>query len=198
MFMPRSFRTGTPLPIDSEIEKTAKKLRKQAKLRKRQPVSGTSSSSNPPVINIWEDITLSSVSASETESPLPSPQPSSSRNTTPPSSPTHHNPNTTPTETSTTTHTMGDNHGGNPPPNPPPEQTLRQWARQEVTQQPLCITYPAATNLELKSGLIHLLPTFRGLENEDPHKFLTEFHVVCVGMKPVSYTHLTLPTSDLV
>ncbi|XP_023772380.2 uncharacterized protein LOC111921039 [Lactuca sativa] len=186
--MPRSFRTGTPLPIDSEIEKTTKKLRKQAKLRKRQPVSGTSSSSNSPVINIWEDITLSSVSASETESPLPSPQPSSSRNTTPPSSPTHHNPNTTPTETSTTIHTMGDNHGGNPPPNPPPEQTLRQWARQEVTQQPLCITYPAATNLELKSGLIHLLPTFIGLENEDPHKFLTEFHVVCVGMKPHNVT----------
>ncbi|KAL7586284.1 hypothetical protein Lser_V15G37354 [Lactuca serriola] len=83
---------------------------------------------------------------------------------------------------------MGGNHGGNPPPNPPPEQTLRQWARQEVTQQPLCITYPAATKLELKSGLIHLLPTFRGLENEDLHKFLTEFHVVCVGMKPHNVT----------
>ncbi|KAL7616914.1 hypothetical protein Lser_V15G01789 [Lactuca serriola] len=79
---------------------------------------------------------------------------------------------------------MGDNHGGNPP----PKQTLRQWARQEVTQQPLCITYPAATNLELKSDLIHLLPTFRGLENEDPHKFLMEFHVVCVGMKPYNVT----------
>ena len=68
------------------------------------------------------------------------------------------------------------------------EQTLRQWARQEVNQQPLCITYPTATNLELKSGLLHLLPTFRGKENEDPHKFLTEFHVVCVGMKPHNVT----------
>ncbi|XP_052619833.1 uncharacterized protein LOC111889560 [Lactuca sativa] len=83
---------------------------------------------------------------------------------------------------------MADIPGGNPPPNPPPEQTLRQWSRQEVTQQPLCITYPAATNLELKSGLVHLLLTFRGLENEDPHKFLTKFHVVCVGMKPHNVT----------
>ncbi|XP_052627664.1 zinc finger BED domain-containing protein RICESLEEPER 2-like [Lactuca sativa] len=76
---------------------------------------------------------------------------------------------------------MGDNHGGNPP----PEKTLHQWARQEVTQQPLCMTYLAATNLELKSGLIYLLPTFRGLENEDPYKFLTELHVVCIDDEDV-------------
>ncbi|XP_023766047.2 uncharacterized protein LOC111914567 [Lactuca sativa] len=187
--MPRSFRTGTPLPIDSEIERTAKKLRKQAKLRKRQPISGTSSSSTPPVINIWEDILLSSVSASEIESPSLSPQPTSTINTTPPSSHVHNILNTSSTETSPTSQAMTDNPGGNQgPPNPPPEQTLCQWSRQEVTQQPLCITYPAATNLELKSGLIHLLPTFRGLENEDHHKFLTKFHVVCVGMKPHNVT----------
>ena len=38
--------------------------------------------------------------------------------------------------------------------------------------------------LELKSGLIHLLPSFHGLENEDPHKHLKEFHVVCSSMRP--------------
>ncbi|XP_022024088.1 uncharacterized protein LOC110924382 [Helianthus annuus] len=63
------------------------------------------------------------------------------------------------------------------------EQTLRQWATRDVPQQPLCINYPTVENFELKSGLIHLLPLFRGLENEDPHKFQKEFHVVCSGMK---------------
>ena len=43
--------------------------------------------------------------------------------------------------------------------------------------------FSEAQNFELKSGLIHLLPTFRGLENKDPHKFLKEFHVVCSGLK---------------
>ncbi|KAF5804656.1 putative retrotransposon gag domain, aspartic peptidase domain superfamily [Helianthus annuus] len=68
------------------------------------------------------------------------------------------------------------------------EQTLRQWATRDVPQQPLCINYPTVENFELKSGLIHLLPLFRGLENEDPHKFLKEFHVVCSGMKPHNVT----------
>ena len=64
------------------------------------------------------------------------------------------------------------------------ERTLREFAVPDVTQQPLCIGNPAQnTNFELKSGLIHLLPTFRGLENEDPHKHLKEFHVVCSGMR---------------
>ncbi|CAI9303998.1 unnamed protein product [Lactuca saligna] len=124
---------GTPLPIDSEIEKTAKKLRKQAKLHKRQPVSGTSSSSNPSVIKIWEDIPLSSVSASETESPSLSPQLASPINITPPSSPIHNILNSSPTETSPDSQAMLDNPGGNQGPiNPPPEQTLGQWSRQEV------------------------------------------------------------------
>ena len=68
------------------------------------------------------------------------------------------------------------------------EKTLREWATQEVNQYPLCITFLEAQNFELKSRLIHLLPTFRGLENEDPHKFLKEFHVVCSGMKPHAVT----------
>ncbi|KAJ9542519.1 hypothetical protein OSB04_029025 [Centaurea solstitialis] len=52
---------------------------------------------------------------------------------------------------------------------PPRERTLRQW--EEV-------------GTELKTGLIHLLPRFHGLANEDPYKHMTEFHMVCLGMKP--------------
>ena len=74
------------------------------------------------------------------------------------------------------------------------KKTLREWATQEVNQQPLCITFLKADNFELYSGLIHLLPTFRGLENEHSHKFIKEFHVVCSGMKPhvVTKDHIEL------
>ncbi|PIN20442.1 hypothetical protein CDL12_06873 [Handroanthus impetiginosus] len=69
------------------------------------------------------------------------------------------------------------------------ERTLRELATPDLTQQPLCIEYPQLdVPFELKSGLIHLLPTFRGLENEDPHKHLKELHVVCSSMKPQGVT----------
>ncbi|KAL0332926.1 UNVERIFIED_CONTAM: hypothetical protein Scaly_2194100 [Sesamum calycinum] len=59
----------------------------------------------------------------------------------------------------------------------------------DLNQQPLCIEYPTLdVDFELKSGLIHLLPTFRGLVGEDPHKHIKEFHVVCSGMKPQGVT----------
>ncbi|KAL0311504.1 UNVERIFIED_CONTAM: hypothetical protein Sangu_2445100 [Sesamum angustifolium] len=55
----------------------------------------------------------------------------------------------------------------------------------DLNQQPLCIEYHTLdVDFELKSGLIHLLPTFRGLAGEDPHKHIKEFHVVCSGMRP--------------
>ena len=66
-------------------------------------------------------------------------------------------------------------------------QTLKELAAPDLNQQPLCITFPtldASTTFELKSGLIHLLPTFHGLAGEDPHKHLKELHVVCTSMKP--------------
>jgi hypothetical protein len=47
----------------------------------------------------------------------------------------------------------------------------------------LCINIDNNVNFELKSGFIHLLPTFNGLAGEDPHIHLKEFHMVCVGMK---------------
>ena len=66
-------------------------------------------------------------------------------------------------------------------------QTLKEFSASDLNQQPLCITFPtldATTTFELKSGLIHLLPTFYGLAGEDPHKHLKELHVVCTSMKP--------------
>ena len=60
--MSRSSRAGSSLIFDPEIEKTAKKLRKKAKLRKKQ-----SESTSLPVVNIWEDIELSTDSESDTE-----------------------------------------------------------------------------------------------------------------------------------
>ena len=54
-------------------------------------------------------------------------------------------------------------------------QTLKKLAAPNLNQQPLCITFPtldATTTFKLKSGLIHLLPTFHGLAREDPHKHL--------------------------
>lgn len=63
------------------------------------------------------------------------------------------------------------------------KKTLREWVTQEVNHQPLCTTFPEAQDFELKSGLIHLLPTFQGLENEYPHKFLKELLMVGSGMK---------------
>ena len=58
-------------------------------------------------------------------------------------------------------------------------------ATPNLAQQPLCIEYPTLdAAFELKSGLIHILPTFRGLAGEDPYKHLKEFHVVCSTMRP--------------
>ncbi|XP_062151844.1 uncharacterized protein LOC133860215 [Alnus glutinosa] len=70
-------------------------------------------------------------------------------------------------------------------------RTLKELAAPDLNQQPLCITFPtldATTTFELKSGLIHLLPTFHGLTGEDPHKHLKELHVVCTSMKPTGVT----------
>ncbi|KAL0408417.1 UNVERIFIED_CONTAM: hypothetical protein Sradi_1776100 [Sesamum radiatum] len=64
-----------------------------------------------------------------------------------------------------------------------PERTINEMTSIDLNQQPLCIEYPTLdVDFELKSGLIHSLPTFHGLVGEDPHKHLKEFHVVCSGL----------------
>ncbi|KAE8678287.1 hypothetical protein F3Y22_tig00111427pilonHSYRG00326 [Hibiscus syriacus] len=69
------------------------------------------------------------------------------------------------------------------------ETTLRELAAPNENQQPLWIDYPTLeVTFELKYGLIHLLRNFHGLENEDPHKHLKEFHVICSSMRPQGVT----------
>ena len=59
-------------------------------------------------------------------------------------------------------------------------QTLKVLASLDLNQQLLSITFPNLdknTPFELKSGLIHLLPSFHCLPNEEPHKHLQEFDI---------------------
>ncbi|XP_027150381.1 uncharacterized protein LOC113750623 [Coffea eugenioides] len=70
-------------------------------------------------------------------------------------------------------------------------RTLRELAAPNLNQQLLCITFPNLndnTPFELKSGLIHLLPSFHGLSSKEPYKHLQEFDGVCNSMKPLSIT----------
>ena len=69
------------------------------------------------------------------------------------------------------------------------ERTLRQLATQDVAQTPIRTRYPTGDqNFVLKNGLVHLLLTYHGLENEDPNKYLKQFHIVCLSMKPTEVT----------
>lgn len=62
---------------------------------------------------------------------------------------------------------------------------MRELAAPLMNQQPLyIICSDLDVHFEVKSGLIHLLPKSRSLENENSHKHLKEFHVVCLSMKP--------------
>ena len=64
-------------------------------------------------------------------------------------------------------------------------KSLKELAVLDLNHQPLCIDYPDLdASFELRSRLIHLLPTFCSLISEDPHKHLKEFYVVCSSMKP--------------
>ena len=55
-------------------------------------------------------------------------------------------------------------------------RTLKELATPDLDQQPLCIQYPnLEVAFELKSSLIHLLPTSHGFAGKDPNKHLKEF-----------------------
>ncbi|KAK5837510.1 hypothetical protein PVK06_013320 [Gossypium arboreum] len=71
----------------------------------------------------------------------------------------------------------------------PMAQMIRQIAEVLADQHLLCIVYPTMdSHFELKLGLIKLLPTFSGLQNENPHKHLKEFHTICLSVKPQGVT----------
>ncbi|XP_073063969.1 uncharacterized protein [Primulina eburnea] len=144
--MPRSSRTGE-LEYNPEIEKTAKRLRKEARLRhEKQP------SSSAPYL----DVSLDS-DDTEKESDI---DPEIERS-----------------------ESDQEEMAGQA------QRKLRELANPNVIQQPLCIQFPTTdATFELKSGLIHLLPNFRGLAGEDSHKHLKEFHIICTSMKPQGIT----------
>ncbi|XP_010684910.2 uncharacterized protein LOC104899419 [Beta vulgaris subsp. vulgaris] len=74
---------------------------------------------------------------------------------------------------------------------PRADPTLRELSGPNLDQAPLAIQYPEFgenVTFELKSGLVHLLPSFHGLNGEDPIKHLAEFHAVCTSMQPRGVT----------
>jgi hypothetical protein len=65
-----------------------------------------------------------------------------------------------------------------------PPKTLREMAAPDVDQAPIGITFSEVnTSFELKPGLIQLLPKFYGLPGEDPNKHLMAFHLACSSQK---------------
>ncbi|XP_074576258.1 uncharacterized protein LOC141832775 [Curcuma longa] len=64
-------------------------------------------------------------------------------------------------------------------------KTMKDLAILDDAYQYSCIAYPKLTrDVELRSGLIHLLPKFQGLSGEDLNRHLHEFHIVCSTIKP--------------
>ncbi|XP_027060849.1 uncharacterized protein [Coffea arabica] len=139
--MPRSSRTGE-LIFEAEVEKIARRTRKETRQLREEHSSAASQRSEPEV------------------------EPSDSFGDT---SSDSYQENVTMANT----------------------QTLRELAAPNLTQQPLCITFPRLSEnaaFELKPGLIHLLLVFHGLPGEEPHKHMQEFDVVCSSMKPSGVT----------
>ena len=55
----------------------------------------------------------------------------------------------------------------------------------DVTQNQTNIIYPILeAGSELKSSLVHHLPTHHRLESEEPHMHLKMFHIISTSMKP--------------
>ncbi|XP_034203540.1 uncharacterized protein LOC117618018 [Prunus dulcis] len=66
-----------------------------------------------------------------------------------------------------------------------PRKPLREFSIPKVTDQPSCIVYPQLTvdRFELKSGMIHLLPTYYGNTTEDPYMHIKQFFEICATIK---------------
>ena len=68
--------------------------------------------------------------------------------------------------------------------NDPPKQLKEYFTPSTYTYSP-CIQVPPveATQYEIKSSIIQMLPSFYGLSNEDPYKHLEEFLEICSTVK---------------
>ncbi|KAM1405098.1 hypothetical protein ACFX2I_013521 [Malus domestica] len=71
-------------------------------------------------------------------------------------------------------------------------QTIKELSASGLENAaPLCIQYlmvalGKTNKFELKSSLLHHIPTFHGMSMEDPNKYLKEYEVVCSSMTPVN------------
>lgn len=73
---------------------------------------------------------------------------------------------------------------------PPLTRQLREYFIPSVYTSPSCIRLPdvEATQYEIKSSIIQMLPSFYGLNNEDPYKHLDEFLEICSTFKIPNFT----------
>ena len=67
----------------------------------------------------------------------------------------------------------------------PPERPFKDYFNPLTNLSTSCIRYPnvAARSFELKLSVLNCLPTFYGLENEDPYNHLNDFHAICQTFK---------------
>ena len=67
----------------------------------------------------------------------------------------------------------------------PHERPFKDYFSPLANLSTLCIRNPnvAVRSFELKPSVLNCLPTFYGLENEDPYNHLNDFHVVCQTFK---------------
>lgn len=64
-------------------------------------------------------------------------------------------------------------------------KSLKEYFTPSTYNSPSCIQLPeiAATSFEIKSSIIQMLPSFNGLDNEDPYNHLGEFLEICTTFK---------------
>jgi len=82
-----------------------------------------------------------------------------------------------------------------PNPNIMEERTIKQLA---TSNNPIInnnIQYPKG-QCELKTDLLKALPQFHGLSGENPHKHLSQFHMICENFRSPTTALETLKTRD--
>ena len=65
--------------------------------------------------------------------------------------------------------------------NPPPLRPLKEHYTSSEYASPLCIQLPTvhAAQYEIKHRTFNLIPSFYGLNNEDPYDHIDDFLVIC-------------------
>ena len=72
-------------------------------------------------------------------------------------------------------------------------RTLRNYMNPTRTSAPSCIAFPPnASHFNFKLGIIQLLPSFHGLNLENPYLYLREFKEVCNTYNDSNYSMNTI------